>query len=127
MMKKARPGDLGLCVFPSIRVPIVLREWMARGLSVVTQRRPEAEWLLAHERNCLLAEPTPTALCEQLHRLVQDTDLRKAIASEAAQVAISDREEVIRDVHAYLHQIAVEGKSDATHQPDLEVSEPLGS
>lgn len=78
-----RGCDVGLC-FMFTRHPSYLPlEMMACGVTVVTNDNPVNHWLLEHERNCLLAEPTVSCVTEQLARAVRDVDLRARVSSAA--------------------------------------------
>lgn len=54
-------------------------EFMASGMATVTNNNEDNVWLLHHGINCLLAEPSPTAMAEQVTRLIEDEKLRKKI------------------------------------------------
>jgi hypothetical protein len=58
---------------------------MACGVTVVTNDNPANRWLLEHERNCLLAEPTVSCILEQLRRAVTDSALRSRLAVAAVE------------------------------------------
>ena len=65
-------------------------EFMASGMATVSNQNPHTGWLLRHERNALLAPALPSAVAEQIGRLVEDPGLRDRIArtgrDEVAQV-----------------------------------------
>lgn len=54
-------------------------EFMASGVATVTNNNEDNLWFLKHEQNCLLAEPSPKAMVEQISRLIDDTMLRTKI------------------------------------------------
>jgi glycosyltransferase involved in cell wall biosynthesis len=60
-------------------------ELMACGVTVVTNDNPANRWLLEHERNCLLAEPTWSCILEQLRRAVTDAALRERLSKAAVE------------------------------------------
>lgn len=64
-------------------------ELMACGCPVVSNRGGNVEWLLEHDRNALLADPTPAALSEAIVRILSDTGLRERIVSGGLDLAAS--------------------------------------
>lgn len=54
-------------------------ELMASGVAVVTNNNSATSWLLKHEKNSLVVEPTVTSVAESISRLVVDDQLREAI------------------------------------------------
>jgi glycosyltransferase involved in cell wall biosynthesis len=54
-------------------------EYMASGMATVTNNNEDNLWLLKHEENCLVAEPSAAAMAEQIERLVDDENLRQKI------------------------------------------------
>jgi hypothetical protein len=54
-------------------------EYMASGMATVTNNNEDNLWLLKHEENCLVAEPSASAMAEQIERLVDDESLRQKI------------------------------------------------
>jgi len=54
-------------------------EYMASGMATVTNNNEDNLWLFRHDDNCLIAEPSPAAMTEQIRRLIDDEDLRQKI------------------------------------------------
>ncbi len=80
-----REVDVGLCFMFTKHPSYLPLEMMACGVTVVTNDNPANEWLLKHEQNCLLAEPTYSCVLAQLRRAVGDASLRSRIGAAAAQ------------------------------------------
>ncbi len=57
-------------------------EFMASGMATVTNNNEDNLWLLRNGENCLLSEPSPAAMAEQIGRLVDDGVLRQKIAKK---------------------------------------------
>lgn len=54
-------------------------EFMASGMATVSNMNEDNLWFLKDEYNCLLAEPSPPAMTEQICRLIEDEKLRNLI------------------------------------------------
>jgi len=80
-----RECDVGLCFMFTKHPSYLPFELMACGVTVVTNDNPANRWLLEHERNCLLAEPTLSCILEQVRRAVTDTALRSRLAVSAVE------------------------------------------
>lgn len=80
-----REIDVGLCFMFTKHPSYLPLELMASGVTVVTNDNPANHWLLKHEENCLLAEPTFSGVLEQLRRAVRDNAARGRISATAAQ------------------------------------------
>jgi O-antigen biosynthesis protein len=80
-----RECDVGLCFMFTKHPSYLPLEMMACGVTVVTNNNPANLWLLEHDENCLLAEPTVTCVYEQLSRAVKDRALRNRIGASAAE------------------------------------------
>ncbi len=63
-------------------------EFMASGMATVTNNNEDNLWMLKHEENCLLSEPSAAAMAEQVGRLIEDKDLRNKI-TKTAEKALS--------------------------------------
>jgi hypothetical protein len=61
-------------------------ELMASGCLVVTNRNSWTEWLLEHERTCLLSHTTATALADTIERGLTDEELREAIVQRGLRL-----------------------------------------
>ncbi|XXF80649.1 glycosyltransferase [Myxococcaceae bacterium GXIMD 01537] len=102
-----RRTDVGLCFMFTKHPSYLPFELMACGVTVVTNDNPANHWLLEHERNCLLAEPTYSCVLEQLRRALVDTGLRGRLATAAAErVTRTTWEEQVDRVHAQLMGLA---------------------
>jgi GT2 family glycosyltransferase len=80
-----RECDVGLCFMFTKHPSYLPFELMACGVTVVTNDNPANRWLLEHERNCLLAEPTVSCILEQLRRAATDSALRARLAVAAVE------------------------------------------
>ncbi|SEU35543.1 glycosyltransferase [Stigmatella erecta] len=80
-----REIDVGLCFMFTKHPSYLPLEMMASGVTVVTNDNPANHWLLKHEENCLLAEPTFSGVLEQLRRAVLDNTARSRISATAAK------------------------------------------
>lgn len=58
-------------------------EFMASGMATVTNNNEDNLWMLKHEENCLLSEPSAKAMAEQVGRLIEDKNLRNKITKAA--------------------------------------------
>ncbi|WP_224245714.1 rhamnosyltransferase WsaF family glycosyltransferase [Hyalangium gracile] len=98
-----RECDVGLCFMFTKHPSYLPFELMACGVTVVTNDNPANRWLLEHERNCLLAEPTLSCILEQLRRAVADTGLRARLSAAAIErVGRTTWEEQVDQVLAQL-------------------------
>ena len=75
-----RSCDIGVVYMLSKHPSYQPFEFMASGMATVTNYNEDNLWLLQHEVNCLLSEPSPEAMTEAVARLVDDIDLRQQIA-----------------------------------------------
>jgi O-antigen biosynthesis protein len=73
-------------------------EFMASGVATVTNRNEDNVWLLRHEENCLLAEPSPAAMTEQISRLVEDPGLLRRIQEAGIATVGHDWKDAIEGV-----------------------------
>ena len=74
-----RHCDAGLCFMQTPHPSYQPLEYMACGCPTVTNRNPANAWLLRHGENCLLAEPTASAVAEAVVGLLQDDELSARI------------------------------------------------
>lgn len=75
-----RKCDIGFVYMLSKHPSYQPFEFMASGVATVTNNNEDNLWLLQNGYNCILAEPSPTAMAEGIGRLVEDDKLRKKIA-----------------------------------------------
>ncbi|MEI7674232.1 MAG: glycosyltransferase [bacterium] len=74
-----RSCDIGFVYMLSKHPSYQPFEFMATGVATVTNNNEDNLWLLKHETNCLIAEPSPAAMAEQIGRLIDDKKLREKI------------------------------------------------
>ena len=108
-----RECDVGLCFMLTKHPSYLPLELMACGVTVVTNDNPATRWLLEHEGNCLLAEPTVSCVLEQLRRAVRDTALRARLSAAAAATGRTTWEEQVDGVVARLLGKAVPQSPEA--------------
>lgn len=98
-----RECDVGLCFMFSKHPSYLPLEMMACGVTVVTNNNPANLWLLEHDVNCLLADPTVSCVHEQLSKAVRDPQLRARIGATAAErMTRTTWEEQVSRVYAAL-------------------------
>lgn len=98
-----RECDVGLCFMFTKHPSYLPFEMMACGVTVVTNYNPANLWLLEHETNCLLAEPTYSCVLEQLRAAVSEPALRARIReAAAARVQRTSWEEQVERVYEHL-------------------------
>ncbi|MEP7362265.1 MAG: glycosyltransferase [Acidobacteriota bacterium] len=79
-----RACDAGTALMMTRHPSYLPLELMACGAMVITNRNPDTAWLLRDEENCLLADPTPSALAARIETGLRDTAMRNRIAAQAA-------------------------------------------
>jgi len=97
-----RTCDVGVVYMLSKHPSYQPLEFMASGMATVTNRNEDNLWLLRDEENCLLAEPSPAAMAEQVGRLVDDPSLRGRIQSGGEATISRDWDTEVRRVWEYL-------------------------
>jgi len=60
-----------------------MMEYSASGMSTVMNNNEDHHWLHKDGKNCLLAEPSPSAMAEKIGLLIDDPTLRKKLVDEA--------------------------------------------
>lgn len=94
-----RSCDVGVCFMLTPHPSYQPLELMASGAATVSNHNPHTAWLLRDGENCLLAEPLPGAVADQVGRLVEDRELRERIAAAGrTEVAATRWEEQIERV-----------------------------
>jgi glycosyltransferase involved in cell wall biosynthesis len=78
-----RQCDIGFVYMLSKHPSYQPFEFMASGMATVTNNNEDNLWMLKDGENCLLSEPSPAAMAEQIGRLVDDKKLRQRITSNA--------------------------------------------
>jgi O-antigen biosynthesis protein len=79
-------------------------EFMASGMATVTNRNEDTLWLLEDGVNCLLAEPSPTAMSEKIGALIEDPALRANIARAGIASVSSEWDRQVESVWSYLRE-----------------------
>lgn len=75
-----RTCDIGFVYMLSKHPSYQPFEFMASGMATVTNNNEDNLWLLKDGENCLLSEPSPTAMVEKIVQLIEDKELRKKIS-----------------------------------------------
>jgi len=81
-----RESDVGVVLMLTRHPSYIPMELMASGCLVVTNRNQWTEWLLEHERTCLLSHTTATALADTIERGLTDEALRGAITQRGLEL-----------------------------------------
>jgi GT2 family glycosyltransferase/glycosyltransferase involved in cell wall biosynthesis len=81
-----RESDLGVVLMLTRHPSYIPMELMASGCLVVTNRNRWTEWLLEHERTCLLSHTTATALADTIERGLTEEVLREAIIQRGLEL-----------------------------------------
>lgn len=81
-------------------------ELMASGCPVVSNRGPNVEWLLQHDTNARLADPTPQALGQALIDVLETPGLRQRLVQQGFAFAHNtDWQQEAQRVAAVLHDL----------------------
>ncbi|MBP9738457.1 glycosyltransferase family 4 protein [Candidatus Saccharibacteria bacterium] len=75
-----RSCDIGFCYMLSKHPSYQPFEFMASGMATVTNNNEDNLWLLKDGENCLLSEPSASAMTEKISMLIDDEKLRRKIA-----------------------------------------------
>jgi glycosyltransferase involved in cell wall biosynthesis len=100
-----RACDAGLVIMMTRHPSYLPMELMACGALVVTNRNRDTSWLLKDRENCLLAEPSVTAIADQVEQGLRNTTLRTGIVGRAAaQVAsqFANWDSQVEKIHRYM-------------------------
>ncbi len=87
-----RECDIGFVYMLSKHPSYQPFEFMASGMATVSNFNEDNLWFLKHESNCLLAEPSPKAMVEQISRLIDDVDLRNKIIANGIKTVDNEWE-----------------------------------
>jgi O-antigen biosynthesis protein len=79
-----RSADAGLVAMATRHPSYLPFELIACGAAVVTNHNPHTRWLLRDGENCLRCEMTRSDIADAIGRLIEEPDLRDAIAESAA-------------------------------------------
>ncbi len=74
-----RTCDIGFVYMLSKHPSYQPFEFMASGVATVTNNNEDNLWFLRDGTNCLIAEPSPSAMAEKIGWLIEDAKLRKKI------------------------------------------------
>ncbi len=74
-----RQCDIGFVYMLSKHPSYQPFEFMASGMATVTNNNEDNLWFLRNEENCLVSEPSPKAMVEQISRLIDNKELRDKI------------------------------------------------
>lgn len=75
-----RTCDIGFVYMLSKHPSYQPFEFMASGMATVTNNNEDNLWLLRDKENCLLSEPSPTAMAEKIVSLIEDKKLCEKIS-----------------------------------------------
>jgi len=85
-----RSCDIGFVYMLSKHPSYQPFEFMATGVATVTNNNEDNLWFLKDGTNCLIAEPSPTAMVEKIGWLIEDKELRQKIQSGGYNTVSSD-------------------------------------
>lgn len=74
-----RSCDIGFCYMLSKHPSYQPFEFMASGMATVTNNNEDNLWLLKNGENCLLSEPSASAMVEKISLLIENKKLRHKI------------------------------------------------
>ncbi|MGF1526383.1 MAG: glycosyltransferase family 4 protein [Candidatus Competibacterales bacterium] len=106
--------DVGL-VLSLTNISLLPLELMACGCPVVSNNGRNVDWLLRHEDNALLADPTPQALAAALLRVLGDEDLAAGLRTRGLAFAKATAWETEAErVCDYFHQVRGSQRGEET-------------
>jgi O-antigen biosynthesis protein len=79
-------------------------EFMACGMATVTNRNEDNLWFFKDGENCLLAEPSATAMAEKIGTLVEDEPLRRKIAKNGEKSVSFNWQPELQKIWEYIKQ-----------------------
>jgi glycosyltransferase involved in cell wall biosynthesis len=79
-----RSCDIGYAYMMNKHTTYQFFDYTSCGVATVMNQNEDHHWLHKHEQNCLLAEPSPAAMAEQIGRLIDDPKLRAKLVQNAA-------------------------------------------
>lgn len=88
-----RSCDIGFVYMLSKHPSYQPFEFMATGVATVTNNNEDNLWFLKDGTNCLIAEPSPTAMAEKIGWLIEDKKLRNKIQEGGYSTVSSNWEE----------------------------------
>ncbi|HEY5442681.1 MAG TPA: glycosyltransferase [Candidatus Saccharimonadales bacterium] len=78
-----RTCDIGFAFMLNKHTTYQMMEYSASGMATVMNNNEDHHWLHKDGKNCLLAEPSPSAMAEKIGLLIDDPALRKKLVNEA--------------------------------------------
>ena len=81
--KLYRTCDIGFAYMLNKHTTYQMMEYSASGMATVMNNNEDHHWLHKDGINCLLAEPSPSAMAEKISLLVEDADLRHKLVKSA--------------------------------------------
>jgi glycosyltransferase involved in cell wall biosynthesis len=78
-----RSCDIGFSFMLTPHTSYQMLEYTASGMATVMNRNEDHLWLHKDGTNCLLAEPSPAAMAEQIGKLIDDPALRTKLVKNA--------------------------------------------
>lgn len=80
-----RTCDIGFSYMMNKHTTYQFFDYTSCGVATVMNQNEDHHWLHKHEKNCLLSEPSPAAMAEQIGRLIDDPDFRNRLVETAAK------------------------------------------
>ncbi len=99
-----RQCDIGFVFMLSKHPSYQPFEFMACGMATVTNRNEDNLWLFKDGENCLLAEPSSSAMAEKIAMLVEDEDLRQKIAKTGEKNVNFDWKPELKRIWEYVEK-----------------------
>jgi glycosyltransferase involved in cell wall biosynthesis len=78
-----RTCDIGFAFMLNKHTTYQMMEYSASGMATVMNNNEDHHWLHKDGENCLLAEPSPSAMAEKIGLLIDDPILRKNLVDKA--------------------------------------------
>jgi hypothetical protein len=80
-----RTCHIGFAYMMNKHTTYQMLEYTASGMATVMNNNEDHGWLHKDGKNCLLAEPSPSAMAEKIGMLIDDADLRERLVTEATK------------------------------------------
>ncbi len=80
-----RSCDIGFAFMLNKHPSYQMLEYAASGVATVMNQNEDHHWLYKDSKNCLLSEPSPTAMAEKISLLIDDPALRHRIVETAKE------------------------------------------
>lgn len=81
-----RSCDIGFAYMLNKHPSYQMLEYTASGMATVMNYNEDHQWLYKNGVNCLLAEPSPAAMAEQIGRLIENPKLRARLVKKAREL-----------------------------------------